>query len=78
MKHLRHCITYQQNEEKRRHCNANWKPTSENNAKLQIYDLIMTSNSVNKLIEKFPSVYRFRNGDLNKFVLLLRKSVYPY
>ena len=30
------------NEEKRRHCNADWKPTRDNNAKLQIYDLIMT------------------------------------
>ena len=39
-----HCIAYQQNEEKRRHCNANWKPTKENNAKLQTYDLIMTSS----------------------------------
>ena len=40
----RHCIAYQQNEEKRRNCNANWKPTRENNAKLQIYDLITTSS----------------------------------
>ena len=40
----RHCIAYQQNEEKRRPCNPNWKPTRENNAKLQIYDLIMTSS----------------------------------
>ena len=30
------------------------------------------------LIEKFPSVYQFCNGDLNKFVLLWRKGVYPY
>ena len=30
------------------------------------------------LIRKFPSVYRFCNGDLNKFIFLLRKSVYPY
>ena len=26
----------------------------------------------------FPSLYQFCNGDLNKFVLLLRKGVYPY
>ena len=32
----------------------------------------------NGLIKKFPSVYRFCNGDLNKFVWLLRKGVYPY
>ena len=30
------------------------------------------------LIKKFPSVYQFWNGDLNKFILLLRKGVYPY
>ena len=28
--------------------------------------------------EKFLSVYRFCNGRLNKFVMLLRKGVYPY
>ena len=33
---------------------------------------------INELIEKFPSMYQFCNGDLNKFVLLLRKGVYPY
>ena len=36
--------TAQKNEEKRRHYNANWKPARENNAKLQIYDLIITSS----------------------------------
>ena len=33
---------------------------------------------INKLIEKFSSAYQFCDGDLNKFVLLLRKGVYPY
>ena len=38
-----------------------------------------TSNkSINELIEKFLNTYQFCNGDLNKFVLLLRKGVYPY
>ena len=38
-----------------------------------------TSNkSINDLVEKFPNTYQFCNGDLNKFVLLLRKGVYPY
>ena len=31
-----------------------------------------------ELKEKFPGIYQFCNGDLNKFVLLLRKGVYPY
>ena len=30
------------------------------------------------LIKKFPSVYQFCKGDLNKFILLLRKGVFPY
>ena len=30
------------------------------------------------LIRKFPSIYQFCNGDLNQFILLLRKSAYPY
>ena len=30
------------------------------------------------LIKKFPSIYQFCNGDLNKFILLLRKDVYHY
>ena len=30
------------------------------------------------LIEKFPNTYQLCNKDLNKFVLLLRKGVFPY
>ena len=33
---------------------------------------------INGLIKKFPNTYRFCNKDVNKFVLLLRKGVYPY
>ena len=29
-------------------------------------------------IKKFPSIYQFCKGNLNKFILLLRKGVYPY
>ena len=32
----------------------------------------------NESIKNFPSLYKFCNGDLNKFFLLLRKGVYPY
>ena len=31
-----------------------------------------------ELIKRFANTYEFCNGDLNKFVLLLRKGVYPY
>ena len=37
-----------------------------------------STKSVNDLIKKFPRMYKFCNGDLNKFVSLLRKGVYPY
>ena len=33
---------------------------------------------VNGLIKNFPNTHQFCNGDINKFVLLLRKGVYPY
>ena len=31
-----------------------------------------------ELIKRFPSTYEFCNKNLNKFILLLRKDVYPY
>ena len=34
--------------------------------------------SLNGLIKKFSNIYEFYNGDINKFVSLLRKDVYPY
>ena len=35
-------------------------------------------DSINVLIKKFPSLYQFFDGHLNKFILLLRESLYPY
>ena len=34
--------------------------------------------SLDALKEKFSNTYKFCNDDLNKFILLLRKGVYPY
>ena len=31
-----------------------------------------------ELIERFANIYEFCKGDLNKFIFLLRKGVYPY
>ena len=31
-----------------------------------------------ELTERFANTYEFCNGDRNKFILLLRKGVYPY
>ena len=33
---------------------------------------------VNRLIKKFPNIHQFCNEDINKFILLLSKGVYPY
>ena len=33
---------------------------------------------INGLIKKFSNIHKFRNGDINKFILLLRKRFYPY
>ena len=32
---------------------------------------------INEAIKDFLIVHQFCNGDLNKFVLLLRKGIYP-
>ena len=32
----------------------------------------------NELIKRFANIYEFCNEDINKFILLLRKGVYPY
>ena len=31
-----------------------------------------------ELIKRFANIYKFCNKDINKFILLLRKGVYPY
>ena len=31
-----------------------------------------------ELLERFPNIYKFCDNDLNKFIMLLRKGVYPY
>ena len=33
---------------------------------------------IHELIQRFPNTYQFCNKDLSKFILLLRKGVYPY
>ena len=33
---------------------------------------------INELIKTFPAIYQFCKGDLNKFIWMLRKGIYPY
>ena len=37
-----------------------------------------SAKSIDDLTKKFPRTYKFCNGNLNKFVLLLRKGIYLY
>ena len=37
-----------------------------------------STKPINGLIEEFQSIHSFCDGDLNKFVLILRNGVYPY
>ena len=34
--------------------------------------------SISGLVTKFPNTYEFYNNDINKFILLIKKRVYPY
>ena len=38
----------------------------------------LDEKTIEDLIKKFSNAYRFCKGDINKFVMLLRKGVYPY
>ena len=38
----------------------------------------ISTKSINGLIKKLPRTYKFCDGNLNKFVLLLRKGLYSY
>ena len=33
---------------------------------------------INGLIKKFSNTYKFCNNDINKFILLIKKVIYPY
>ena len=38
----------------------------------------MKKKLIKNLVERFSNTYEFCDKDLNKFVMLLRKGVYPY
>ena len=48
------------------------------NKNVNILNLKIIDQFTNVKSEKFPNTYKLCNKDLNKFVLLLRKGVYPY
>ena len=65
----------------RKNIKSKWEFTGLKNNRLnyRCKECNTTSNkSINDLIEKFPRIHKSCNGNLNKFVMLLRKVVYPY
>ena len=44
----------------------------------EIKDNKCLDKKINKLTKKLSNTYKFCNGDINKFILFLRKGVYPY
>ena len=65
----------------RKKIGLNWKFVEFKNVRLN-YECKECNKSCTKVanesIKNFPTLYKFCNGDLNKFFLLLRKGIYPY
>ena len=41
-------------------------------------DKCLDEKIINELNKKFSNTYKFCNGDIKKFIMLLRKGIYPY
>ena len=46
--------------------------------KCLFYNKTYSNKTDEKLEKRFKNTYQFSNNDINKFILLLRKGVYPY
>ena len=74
------------NDDKCANCSLYLEYISTKNSKLLFecldckkrYSRKFTEKLETKLTTKFKNGYKFCKGDINKFVLLLRKGVYPY
>ena len=49
-----------------------------NLSEIKDHEKCLDEKTIKDLIKKFPITYNFCKGDINKFVMLLRKGVYPY
>ena len=49
-----------------------------NLSEIKDHEKCLDEKTIKDLIKKFPNTYNFCKGDINKFVMLLRKGVYPY
>ena len=62
---------------KRKNCKSCFDYISAKNNKL-IFKCIECFQKHKDLIERFENTFKFCNRDINEFILLLRKGVYPY
>ena len=63
--------------ERKKECNNYWRKQSAFVYQCKKCDK-RSYRSINNMIEKCPNTYAHCNNDLDKFLLLLRKGVYPY
>ena len=75
--YIKECKGYQESRKIKSACNFIGLKKNKLNCEWKEYK-VRWLKPINRLIKKFPNVYQFCNGDINKFVLLLRKGVYPY
>ena len=69
-----------QKERKDCQCFLEYESVKENSIKYKCLSWIKDySNEVDEELKKrFKNIFKFSNNDINKFILLLRKGVYPY
>ena len=57
---------------------SNLSSLVNNLSEIKDHEKCLDEKTIKDLIKKFPITYNFCKGDINKFVMLLRKGVYPY
>ena len=65
---------------KDRTCFLEYKRVNENWIKYKFLSCNKNHSNKNdeKFIKRFKNTFKFFNSDINKFILLLRKGIYPY
>ena len=57
---------------------SNLSSLVDNLSEIKDHKKSLAEKTIKDLIKNFSNTYKFCNNDINKFVLLLRKGVYPY